>query len=104
MAVVATLTSVSAKDPFLMHLARCLHFFLAEFDISIEAQHVPGLANTAADALSRNQLALFFRCTPQANPTQDKIPPALVDMLLIHRPDWLAPSWRTMFCATLGSQ
>ena len=104
MAVVATLTSGSAKDPLLMHLARCLHSFLAEFDTSIEARHVPGLANTAADALSRIQLALFLCCTPQANPAQDKIPPALVDMLLIHCPDWLAPSWRTMFCAILGSQ
>lgn len=104
MTVVVTLTSGSAKDPHLMHPARCLHFFLAEFDISIEAQQVPGLPNTAADALTRNQLALFFRCTPQANPTQDKIPRGLVDMLLIHHPDWLAPSWRTMFCATLGSQ
>jgi len=104
MAVVSTTSSGAAKNPLLMHLARCLHFFLAEFDILLQAQHVCGAVNTAADALSRNQLAPCFHCIPQASPLQDKIPSALVEMLLLHCPDWLALSWRTLFSSILDSQ
>ena len=71
-----------AKDPLLMHLAHCLHFFLTELDILQQTQHVCGAANTAAVVLLRNQLALF---SSLASPLQDKIPSAPVDMLLLHR-------------------
>ena len=47
MAVVHALTSGAAKDPLLMHLLRCLHFFTATYQISICARHVPGMLNTA---------------------------------------------------------
>ena len=60
MAVVCAISSGSAKDPLLMHLLRCLHFFLAHFDISLTASHIAGVHNTAADALSRNNLPRFF--------------------------------------------
>jgi len=65
-----------AKDPLLMHLAHCLHFFLTKLDILQQAQHVCGAVNTVAVVLLRNQLA---------SPLQDKIPSAPVDMLLLHR-------------------
>ena len=74
MAVVSTISSGAAMDPLLMHLARCLHFFLAEFDILLQAQHVCGAANTATDALSRNQLALFFPLCPTGLPTAGQDP------------------------------
>ena len=53
MAVVSALASGSARDPLLMHLLRCLHFFTACFDIGLQARHIAGTLNTAADALSR---------------------------------------------------
>ena len=56
MAVVHCLTSGTARDPLLMHLLRCLHFATATHQIYIVARHVPGVLNTAADALSRNSM------------------------------------------------
>lgn len=102
MAVVSAINSGSAKDPLLMHLSRCLHFFLAHFDIRLVACHIAGVCNTAADTLSRNNLNTFFQCYPQANLTRAQVPPSLQDMLLLHRPDWLSPSWRRMFLCTLS--
>ena len=91
-AVVAALTSGSARDPILMHLLR---FFLAHYDIRLLARHIAGVDNTAADALSRNNLTVFFQCLPQANAAA--APLALVELLVNQRPDWLSPTWRAMF-------
>ena len=56
MAVVHSLTTGTARDPLLMHLLCCLHFVTASHQIHIVARHVPGVLNTAADALSRNSM------------------------------------------------
>ena len=103
MAVVHALTSGAAKDPLLMHLLRCLHFYTASHQIGIQARHVQGALNTAADALSRNNLSLFFNCSPQAHKDPCVVPGQLLDMLLLQRPDWTSPSWRRMFRSTWGT-
>ena len=101
MAVVHTLTSRTAKDPLLMHLLRCLHFS-ASHQIGIQARHVLGVLNTAADAMSHNNMSIFFYCSPQAhNPCV--VPDQLLDMLLLQRRDWTSPSWRRMFRSTWGT-
>ena len=97
MAVVHALTAGSAKDPILMHLLRCLHFYTATYQISVSASHVPGALNTAADALSRNNLLLFTQCVPQAANAPSQIPAQLLQMLIHQRPDWISTSWRRMF-------
>ena len=96
-AVVATLTSGSARDLLLMHLLRCLHFFLPHYDIRLIARHIAGVNNTAADALSRDNLPVFFQCQPQANPSPSPLPATLLQLLVHQRPDWLSLAWRTMF-------
>ena len=101
--VVAALTSGSAKDPLLMNLLRCLHFYLAHFDIHLVARHLAGVENTAADALSRDNLTVFFQCQPLANPSPSPLQPALNELLLLQSPDWLSPTWRALFLATLHS-
>ena len=100
-AVVAALTSGSARDALLMHLLRCLHFFVAHFDMTITARHIAGVDNSAAVALSRNNLPLFFQCIPQANPDPAPLSQPLKELLLHQHPDWLSPAWRTTFLATL---
>ena len=97
------LTSGSAKDALLMHLLRCLQFYLTHFDIRIAARHLAGVENTAADALSRDNLTVFFQCQPQANPSPSPLQPALKELLLLQSPDWLSPTWRVLFLATLHS-
>ena len=100
MSVVHALSSGAAKDPRLMHLLRCMHFFSARYQTSIRAAHVAGILNTAADALSCNNLPLFFQCTPQAARAPCMFPSQLLDMLIWQCPDWNSASWRTMFIST----
>ena len=59
-AVVAVLHKRSSRHPPLMHLLRCLYFYAAYYKFEFVAHHVPGASNTAADAISRNNLSLFM--------------------------------------------
>ena len=43
-----------SSNSSLIHLLRCLSFFAAYFGFHFRAEHVPGVENGAADALSRN--------------------------------------------------
>ena len=88
MEVVCALTSGRARDPLLMHLLRCLHFFCAHYGVVIQARHIVGVQNTAADALSRDKRDVFLSCVPQASDLPAHIPQALRDMLLVSQPDW----------------
>ena len=101
MAVVSAITAGRARDPLLMHLLRCLHFFCAHYGIVLRARHIAGVQNTAADALSRDKREVFLSCAPQAPLTPSHIPQSLLDMLLRSELDWTSPSWRTLFLATL---
>ena len=101
MAMVSAINQGTTKDPLLMHLLHCLHFFAAYFHITLRAEHLAGIFNTKADALSRNNWDLFFQCCPQAAKHPSVIPESLLDMLVHKRPDWTSCSWRTMFLSTL---
>ena len=56
-----------------------------------------GAANSAADALSRNNLPSFLLQIPQAQPTPNLIPQELAQLLLHQQPDWLSNTWRDNF-------
>ena len=49
----------SGRDPSVLHLMRCFFFYLAHFNFQHSAEHVPGVLNTSADAISRNNLPQF---------------------------------------------
>ena len=65
----------SAKHPDLMRLLRTLFLVAAQHSFTIRLSHLPGRLNSIADALSRNNLPLFFTLAPQADhqPTQPHI-------------------------------
>ena len=65
MAVVEVLRSRTSRDDLLMHLLRCLVFYAAYFRFDFVADHIPRTRNTAADAISRNNLPLFHSLVPQ---------------------------------------
>jgi len=100
-AVVAVVNSGYSKDPQMMHLVRCLFFVLAMWDISLHACHIPGILNTVADAISRDNIPLLFSKVPDASPTPTPIPAELVDLLITQQPDWTLPSWRHLFKSCL---
>ena len=91
MAVVELLKSGTTQDPLLMHMLRCLAFYSAYYRFQITTEHIPGILNTAADALSRNNISLFQSLVPQIQPVA--IPQTAVDLIVINRPDWGSQAW-----------
>ena len=103
MAVVSILKSLTSKDHTIMQLLQCLHFFCAIFDISIRAQHVSGVNNTLADALSRDHLQVLFERAPWLNPVSTPVPNALLLLLVHTQPDWLSDTWRQLLLDSLNT-
>ena len=59
-AMVAILNFGSSKEDLAMHLMRNLFFFLASFNVSLYGEHIPGIENGPADALSRGNHLSFL--------------------------------------------
>ena len=95
MTVVEVLHSRTASDPLLMHLLLCLVFYAAVHHYDFVGEHIPGKDNIAADALSRNNLALFSCLFPQA--MKVPIPQPVLDLLLVVRPNWGSHEWTSLF-------
>ena len=99
-AVVALINNGSSRDEYLMHLMRCLAFIMAKFNFVVSAAHVRRIHNTLADALSRNRLTEFLNHYPQAQPAASQVPPELVDLLILAKPDWTSPVWTKLWTST----
>ena len=78
----------SSKEPLVMHLLRCLWFFSAFGEITIRAWHIPGVLNTAADRLSRNQAVQFLCSYPNASHISTPIPIPLLQIMSPICLDW----------------
>ncbi len=96
-AVVEVINSGSCRDPELMQLLRYLFFVLAHCDMTLRAVHIPGVENSQADAISRNNLKLFHLQNPQASPRPTPIPAAAVELIVNGRPDWTSQNWSQLF-------
>jgi hypothetical protein len=60
MAAVAVLQRGHASCPRMTGLMRALHVSQTIHDFAYTAEHLPGVANTAADLLSRNNVPAFL--------------------------------------------
>ena len=80
MAVVLAINKGCAKDPQLMRLLRIVVFWCAMYDITLVARNLPGVQNTSADALSRNNCPLFLALNPQASPIPSGVPACLQEL------------------------
>ena len=78
-AVVEVVNASYCKDSHFMQLLRCLFFITTFFKISVNAVHIAGRMNTGADALSRNNMHLFFSQVPTANKTPPNFHPVGAD-------------------------
>lgn len=93
------LRNKSARDPVALHLVRCLYFYSTLYQFQFTVEHVPGVLNMAADALSRNNLSLFLSL---ATPTP--VPQALCEFLISNQPDWGSKHWIASFSGTWASR
>ena len=85
------------KNSDVMHLARCLAFIKAKFEFELLATHLLGVRNPIADALSRNHMDSFHSLLPQADDSPTAIPEALLDLLIVSRPDWTSTHWTDLW-------
>ena len=86
-AAVAIVNMGFSRNPQAMPFRRCLTYLAAVKDFVIKATHIPGVDNTAADALSRNDLPSFHSCCPQAEELGTMIPQEVLDSILLGEPD-----------------
>lgn len=86
-----------SQDNTLMHLLQCMFFMAAHFQMYIRATHIPGVVNSAADALSCGDLPRFLQVVREAASQPAFIPQQLVDLLVREQPDWTSPHWAQMF-------
>ena len=92
--VVEAIKAKSSHDRLLMHMLRSIHFLCARYSIRVSAQHVPGVDNILADALSRNNTNKFFLSLPKADPLPTPVPEDLLDLVVGSQPDWTCYDWR----------
>lgn len=80
-----------SSSPSLLH---CMVFYVAFFGFQFVSEHVPGVLNTAADAISRNNVTLlnFVSIIPQVS--QVPIPQVVV---VSRKPDWGSRDWTKLF-------
>ena len=101
MSVVNIIASNTSKDKTIMHLLRGLHFICAFYNINLRATHIQGTKNLSADAISRDNLQVFFTENPIANRIPTPIPEQLWRILVLSQPDWLSRNWRDSLATSL---
>ena len=99
MAVVNVINNQTAKEPLLCHHLRCLFFASAYFGFEVVSRHTPGASNTAADALSRNNMPLFRSQMQQAALCPTLVPVELQIGLSVAQPQWRSREWSNWFRA-----
>ena len=93
-----------SRVPHIMHLLRCLFFIRAHFEITLRAVHVPGVQNTLADAISRNNVSYLFSQVEWATTGRVAIPHQVLDILVKQQPDWTSLAWtQELFSAGLAT-
>ena len=76
------------------YLLRCLFFLEARYQLTVTAQHVAGVDNRAADAISRDKLDLFFDLCPQVHHKAAVVSRELVERLVLDT-QWTSENWRS---------
>ena len=73
-AIVVIINKHTSNNPMIMHLLHYLFFMCAKFNIALSAEHIAGVRNEAADALSRNNFPAFFQKIPAAHKVPSDTP------------------------------
>ena len=75
-AVVDIWRTGTSRQAALMELVRTLFFTAAQSNFTLLIQHIPGVDNSIADALSRLQFHRFRKLAPEADANPTPIPAA----------------------------
>ncbi|XP_011406708.1 PREDICTED: uncharacterized protein LOC105314309 [Amphimedon queenslandica] len=98
MAVVEVVNKRYSSKVMLMHLLRCLVFFAAKESFWFSAQHVPGINNGRADALSRGEIHRFHFYSPQGTDREPThVQKELAEILMDPEGDWISELWTRQF-------
>lgn len=73
-----SINKTTSKDTKLMQLMRRLMILSLSHNIHFQAQHIPGVANIAADLLSRLQVPEFLVRFPTMDKTPTMVPASYV--------------------------
>ena len=98
-AVVQMIEATYAQNSHLMHLVCLLVFYASYYEFWFTASHILGVTNTYADALSRNNMTLFFSQVPWASKDPTKIPDQLIHLVSLNQ-TWISTAWTELFKAT----
>lgn len=82
-----------------MHLLWCLSFYDGFFQFNFVTDYILSIQNTAADAISRDNIPLFLSLTPQC--PQCSIPKVVTDLLVEQQPNWGSVSRTKLFLSSL---
>ena len=102
--LVAAISKGSSKDQFVMHLLRCLWFFVAYYDIYITATHLSGANNVTADHLSRGKQLQAFQSTPNLSQQPTTLPPSVFQLISPQGLDWTSTQFLQLFQVTIMPQ
>ena len=92
-AVVVILKSGTSRHGLVMHLMRCLFFFIARHQLCLAREYLAGCLNTAADSLSHGNLPLFLQLVTRSSQQPTPLPKELLQALVEQRPAWTAAGW-----------
>ena len=93
--VVAAIKKGSARNSMVMHLLRCLWFFVAHYDIHLIPEHKP--YNSKSFVKMSYSMHDFFLQNPQASTTPSIMHPAVLEMPSPKRLDWTSPQFQKLF-------
>ena len=102
MAVVATLGSGGCKEPVTMQLRRCLAFLEATMKFILVAEHIAGVDNVAADALSRGRIMVARSVLQEVEELATEVPERLLELLGEKEPCWHEREWGELRAITSG--
>ena len=95
--VVVAIRKGAAKDTTVMHLLRCLWFFVAHYDILLIPEHISGVSNMMADHVSRCQMHRIFLLNHLASSTLSALHRAIPDVMNPQGVDWTSPHFHELF-------
>ena len=101
---VGILNSGYSKESQIMHLMRCQFILTGHYQLDMRVCHIPGVNNVLAEAISWDNLSVFFSLQQMVDPVPSSISDVLVapPLLVTAQPDWTFPSWSRLFTSCLN--